>query len=71
MVKSSSSATASASSGAASSSTNDPSAEYDLPKANMNRLIKKGLPEGISLVGDARTAFSKAAVVFVLYLTAT
>ncbi len=44
---------------------------YDLPRANINRIVKKALPEGVNVVNEAKTAFSKAAVVFIMYLTAT
>ena len=49
----------------------DSSNSYDLPRANVYRIVKNVLPEGILLVNDAKIAFAKAAVVFIMYLTAT
>lgn len=43
---------------------------FELPKANVQRIIKKVIPDGISLVSDAKAAFSKSSVVFIMYLTA-
>lgn len=43
---------------------------YDLPRANVYRIVKNVLPEGVLLVNDAKIAFAKAAVVFIMYLTA-
>eukprot|EP01080_Neovahlkampfia_damariscottae_P000847 gene847-9096_t len=43
---------------------------YDLPKANIQRIIKSAIPEGFSLVNDSKIAFSKSTVVFIMYLTA-
>lgn len=40
-----------------------------LPNAAILRIIKSKLPEGVQLHKDAKTAFSKACSLFVLYLT--
>jgi histone H3/H4 len=53
-----------------SKSENSGAKDYDLPRANVYRIVKKVLPEGILLVNDSKIAFSKAAVVFIMYLTA-
>ena len=44
---------------------------YDLPRTCINRIVKRGLPEGVVLGNEPKTAFSKAAIVFIMYLTAT
>ncbi len=44
---------------------------FDIPRANISRILKKVMPEGTSIANDAKTAFSKAAVIFIMYLTAT
>lgn len=44
--------------------------DYDLPRANVYRIVKKVLPDGVLLVNDSKVAFAKAAVVFIMYLTA-
>ncbi|KAL0484423.1 DNA polymerase epsilon subunit [Acrasis kona] len=52
------------------SSKSDSNKEYDLPRANVFRIAKKSLPKEVLLVSDSKVAFSKAAVVFIMYLTA-
>ena len=44
--------------------------DLNLPNAVVIRIIKDVLPDGMNVAKDARTAFSKAASVFILYLTA-
>lgn len=48
----------------------DPEAEFGLPVASITRIVKSRLPEGVQVGKDAKLAFSKAAGIFVLYLTA-
>ena len=47
------------------------SINYDLPRANITRIVKRVVPDQYSLSNEAKVAFSKAAVVFIMYLTAT
>jgi hypothetical protein len=54
----------------ANKSDNSGNKDYDLPRANVYRIVKKVLPDGILLVNDSKIAFAKAAVVFIMYLTA-
>lgn len=44
---------------------------FDLPRTNVLRVIRRVIPEEIALSNDAKLAFAKAAVVFIMYLTAT
>jgi DNA polymerase epsilon subunit 3 len=44
--------------------------DYELPQASINRIIKAKLPENIQVGKDAKTAFSKAAGIFIIYVTA-
>jgi DNA polymerase epsilon subunit 3 len=44
--------------------------DYELPQASINRIIKAKLPENVQVGKDAKTAFSKAAGIFILYATA-
>ena len=48
----------------------DPEAEFGLPVASITRIVKSRLPDGVQVGKDAKLAFSKAAGIFVLYLTA-
>ncbi|ORZ03243.1 histone-fold-containing protein, partial [Syncephalastrum racemosum] len=43
--------------------------EFELPKANIARVLKQALPAGTALQKDAKTAVSKAATVFITYLS--
>lgn len=43
--------------------------DLNLPAAVVTRIIKEALPEGCSVAKEAKLALSKAASVFVLYLT--
>jgi DNA polymerase epsilon subunit 3 len=43
--------------------------DLDLPNAVVTRIIKEVLPDGVNIAKEARTAFSKSASVFVLYIT--
>ena len=44
--------------------------DYELPQASINRIIKNKLPDTANVGKEAKTAFSKAAGIFILYLTA-
>ena len=44
---------------------------FDLPRSNVFRIIKRVVPDDVALANDSKLAFSKAAVVFIMYLTAT
>ncbi|KAL6062144.1 DNA polymerase epsilon subunit 3 [Balamuthia mandrillaris] len=44
--------------------------ELELPKAVINRLIKKSLPEGVLIQKDAKLAIAKACKIWILYVTA-
>ncbi len=43
--------------------------DLNLPTAVVTRLIKDALPEGINIAKEARIAISKAASVFIIYLS--
>jgi len=43
--------------------------EMALPYSSLMRIIKSKLPEGVMVHKDARTAFSKACSIFIVYLT--
>lgn len=45
--------------------------ELLLPNAVVQRIIKEALPDGINVAKDARAAISRAASIFVLYLSST
>lgn len=45
--------------------------DMQLPNAVVQRIVKEAIPEGINFAKDARTVISKAASIFVLYLTST
>eukprot|EP00939_MAST-03C_sp_MAST-3C-sp1_P004325 g4325.t1 len=42
-----------------------------IPNANVARILKEALPPGVSVSKDARQAFSRAAGIFILYLSST
>ena len=67
------SASASSSSLANSTSGDGGEGEYsfDLPRSNVLRVIRRIIPDEVQLSNDTKLAFSKAAVVFIMYLTAT
>jgi len=44
--------------------------EFEVPLAAINKILKAALPEGAVCTKDAKSAFSKAAGIFVLYITA-
>ena len=44
--------------------------QYELPKANISRLIKQSLPEGVTVQKEAKQAITKAAKIWILYATA-
>jgi DNA polymerase epsilon subunit 3 len=48
----------------------EPYKAFELPQASINRITKAKLPPGVSVTKDARYAISKAAGIFVLYVTA-
>ncbi|KAI9320056.1 histone-fold-containing protein [Dichotomocladium elegans] len=43
--------------------------DHELPKANIHRVLKNALPPGTALQKEAKTAVSKAATVFINYLS--
>ena len=43
--------------------------EFEPPQACINRVIKSVLPESVNVTKDARNAFTRAAGVFIFYLT--
>jgi DNA polymerase epsilon subunit 3 len=43
--------------------------EFEPPQACVSRIIKNVLPDNIQVTKDARAAFSRAAGVFIFYLT--
>lgn len=43
--------------------------DLNLPTAVVTRLIKDALPDGINIAKEARIAISKAASVFIIYLS--
>lgn len=43
--------------------------EFEPPQACVSRIIKSVLPENIQLTKDARSAFTRAAGIFIFYLT--
>lgn len=43
--------------------------EFEPPQASVNRIVKQVLPPNIQLTKDARAAFTRAAGVFIFYLT--
>lgn len=45
--------------------------ELNLPNAVVTRLIKEALPEGVNISKEARAAMTRAAAVYVIYLTST
>lgn len=44
--------------------------EFEVPLATINKILKAALPDGATCTKDAKSAFSKAAGIFVLYITA-
>lgn len=44
--------------------------ELDLPQASIARIVRSALPPGMSLSRESKLALSKAASVFILYITA-
>lgn len=47
-----------------------PSKEFEVPLVAINKILKAALPDGANCTKDAKTAFSKAAGIFILYITA-
>ncbi|SAL98949.1 hypothetical protein [Absidia glauca] len=43
--------------------------DHELPKANVTRVLKQSLPHGTALQKNAKLAVSKAATVFISYIT--
>ncbi|KAL9648473.1 hypothetical protein ABK040_014093 [Willaertia magna] len=68
--KGSSNATASSSTTSATTTANT-DYSYDLPRSNILRIVKKAVSDQITPSNETKIAFSKAAVVFIMYLTAT
>ncbi|KAI8068275.1 histone-fold-containing protein, partial [Gongronella butleri] len=44
--------------------------DYELPKANVTRILKQSLPAGTNLQRNAKLAVSKAGTVFISYISA-
>ena len=44
-------------------------AEFEPPQAVVNRVMKSVLPDSVQITKDARSAFTRAAGVFIFYLT--
>lgn len=42
---------------------------FELPATTIHRIIKAALPDGVMVSKDAKTAFNKAATIFVYYIT--
>jgi len=55
---------------AAAAKGGDKDKEFEVPLAAINKILKASLPEGAVCTKDAKSAFSKAAGIFVLYITA-
>ena len=45
--------------------------EFEPPQASVSRIIKSVLPNNVMLTKDARAAFTRAAGIFIFYLTHT
>lgn len=45
--------------------------DLNLPNAVVNRLMKEAIPDGVAISKEAKSALTRAASVFVLYLTTT
>ena len=43
--------------------------DFDLPQASINKIIKAVLPESANVTKDARAAFTRAATIFIFYVT--
>jgi len=43
--------------------------EFEPPAACINRIVKAALPENVQVTKEAKSAFSKSAGIFILYLT--
>ena len=43
--------------------------EFEPPQACVNRIVKSVLPDNVQVTKDARNAFTRAAGVFIFYLT--
>lgn len=44
--------------------------EFEVPLVAINKILKAALPDGANCTKDAKSAFSKAAGIFILYITA-
>jgi len=49
----------------------DKAPDFDPPQASVSRIIKQVLPNNVQLTKDARAAFTRAAGIFIFYLTHT
>ncbi|XP_013781842.1 DNA polymerase epsilon subunit 3-like [Limulus polyphemus] len=45
--------------------------DFNLPNSVITRIVKDALPDGVNVSKEARSAFSKAASIFVLYATSS
>mmetsp|Transcript_6535 Transcript_6535/g.11280 ORF Transcript_6535/g.11280 Transcript_6535/m.11280 type:complete len:121 (-) Transcript_6535:485-847(-) len=45
--------------------------DFELPQASISRIVRKVLSPDVQVGKDAKSGFSKAATVFILYITAT
>lgn len=45
--------------------------DLNLPNAVVTRLIKEAIPEGVAMSKEARRAMTRAAAVYVIYMTST
>ncbi|XP_076343271.1 DNA polymerase epsilon subunit 3-like [Tachypleus tridentatus] len=45
--------------------------DFNLPNSVITRIVKEALPDGVNISKEARSAFSKAASIFVLYATSS
>ena len=43
--------------------------EFEPPQACINRIIKQVLPDNVQITKDSRAAFTRAAGIFIFYLT--
>ena len=44
-------------------------ADFNLPGASVNRVLKEALPEGVQVAKDAKFGMNRAAATFVMYIT--
>lgn len=44
-------------------------ADFNLPGASVNRILKETLPEGVQVAKEAKLGMNRAAATFVMYIT--